>query len=83
MRRVLLDDDQPATPVEDALTRAGWSDVKVSARPAWLVMEERLWRAATADSTSPPGMDALKAEGAELLPAMPYIQRSIATALRR
>ena len=82
MRRLMLDDEHAATPVEESLTRIGWSDVRVSARPDWLIAEERLWRAALADSTSTPAMHALRAEGAELLQAMPQIQRFIATGIR-
>jgi ubiquinone/menaquinone biosynthesis C-methylase UbiE len=81
MRRTVLEGDS-ATPVEKALTDAGWTDVHLSARPEWLAAEERLWRAALAEPTATPAVEAMKAEGAELLRAMPHIQRFIASAVR-
>lgn len=81
MRRALFDDSE-ATPVERAMTNAGWGEVQVSARPEWLIVEERLWRTVAQASESTPALDALKAEGAEVLQAMPHIQRFIASGVR-
>lgn len=81
MRRVLFDESE-ATPVERAMTNAGWRDVQVGARPEWLIVEEQLWRTVANVSESTPALDALKAEGAEVLQAMPHIQRFIAFGVR-
>lgn len=81
MRRALFDGSQP-TPVERAMAKTGWGDVQVSARPEWLVVEERFWRTVVQAPESTPALDALKAEGAELLQAMTHIQRFIAYGVR-
>lgn len=81
MRRV-LPDESAVTLIEQALTRSGWTAVEVSARPEWLRVEEQLWRAVADETVSTPAVDALKAEGAELLLAMPHIQRFIASGHR-
>ncbi|GAB3929133.1 hypothetical protein GCM10011575_26100 [Microlunatus endophyticus] len=81
MRRTWLE-DTATSPIEEALIDAGWTGVRISARPDWLAAEERLWRAVLAEPTSTPALEAMKSEGAELLRAMPHIQRFIASAVR-
>lgn len=81
MRRAALQANS-TSPVEQALTSVGWTDVRVHARPEWSEVEERLWKAAIAETTSTPAITALKAEAAEMLQAMPHIRRFVATAVR-
>lgn len=75
-------DETVVSSVEEVLTGSGWTAVEVSARPDRLRVEEQLWRAVADETVSTPAIDALKAEGAELLAAMPHIQRFIATGRR-
>lgn len=80
MRRSEQGHDQ--SPVERALINSGWTDVRVEARPDWLRTERDLWTSVLNDPRSTPALDALKAEAAELLPAIAGIQRFLASAAR-
>jgi ubiquinone/menaquinone biosynthesis C-methylase UbiE len=78
MPRALL--GESASPLEQALINAGWTEVRVRARPDWLATEARLWQAVAGEARSTPAVDVLRKEATEMLAAAPHIQRFIACA---
>lgn len=65
-----------------ALTKGGFTDVAVLARPSWLDHERRHWEAAVSiDLQDDAGLIGLREEAEQLLPLVPKLRRVLATAV--